>query len=318
MYKSLGICLSHALLLDKSTRLASIVSGDILFAFSSIYWLSGIANLLKAIYFGATQIITTKPYSPEYFLALVEKYKITHIFAPTHQIVAAIKHEKVNSTDLSSVKSIVLGGQNVRLDEYSAIKTYFINATPFTMFGLSEFGGAIAVSHGAQLRLNGSGKLMNGIRIKIIDANGNRLGINERGKIHVKSAYHFNGYYGKEANESIIDQEGFLSTGHVGYFDPDGNLHVIGRETDVIMYQDFQISPEEIENFLIQQPAIKSVCVLGVQISNDSLITALIVCHKNAVITVDDVLQLISGKINFKTCIQNDTFSTKKTKRNEN
>lgn len=301
-----GICLSHALLLDKSTRLTSISAGDVLFAFSSVYWLSGIANLLKATYYGATRIITTKPFSSEYLLLLIEKYKITHIFASLQQINQAIKYEDIKSVDLSSVKSVALNSQKIPNPEYTEIRKYFKNAVPYNMFGLSELGGAISISRGFQLSLDGSGKLVNGIKVKIVDENGNRLGIGERGRISVNCAYYFNGYYGKEAVESIFDNENFLKTGDIGYFDADGYLHVLGREIDMIKYNNFQISPKEIENVLNQNPAIKTACVVGVANLNENLVTALIIRNKDSTISEDAIHTLISGisSFQFKRCLE--------------
>lgn len=290
--------MSHALLLDKSTRLTSIASGEVLFAFSSIYWLSGIANLLKATYYGAIRIITTKSYSPEYFLELIEKYKITHVFASSQQIYSILKHERINSTDLSSVLSLAISGQKFSTDECSVIRKNFKNAVPYNMFGLSELGGAVAISRGFQLPLYGSGKLVNGIKIKITDENGNRFGIGERGRISVQTDYFFIGYYGKKGIESIIDQENFLNTGMIGYFDVFGYLHVLGRDDEMIKYQNVRISPKEIEQFLIQHPAVMSICVVDVPKSGDNLVTALIVRNKNFDISEDDVLKLVSGKRN--------------------
>lgn len=285
------------MLLDKSTRLTSTAAGDVLFAFSSIYWLSGIANLLKATYYGATRIITTKPFSSEYLLQLIEKYQITHIFASLHQINLALKYENIKSVDLSSVKSVVLNSQKIPLPDYSTIRQHFKNAVPYNMFGLSELGGAISISRGFQLSLDGTGRLVNGIKVKIIDGNGNRLGVGERGRICVKCAYYFNGYYGKDGFESIVDNENFLKTGTIGYFNADGYLHVLGRENDMINYENFQISPKEIEYVLNQSPAIKSSCVVGVVSLNKNLATALIVRNKGTTISEDEVHTLIAGNL---------------------
>lgn len=295
--------------MDKSTRLSSISCGEILFAFSSIYWLSGIANLLKATFYGATRVITTKSYSPEYFLELIEKYKVKHIFASLQQINSALKDKNIQTTDLSSVSSVVVGGRKLPHNDYAAIRNYFKNAVLYNMFGkkkiisfryaiclftfyslgLSELGGAISVSRGFQLTLNGRGKLMNGIKVKIVDQNGNRLVIGERGRIFVKSDYYFNGYYGKAEIGAFVDKENFLKTGEFGYFDVDGYLHVLGRECDMIRYENIQIVPEEIEEVLSQHPAVKCVCVVGV----NNLVTALIV--RNGTISENEVYTLISG-----------------------
>lgn len=290
--------------MDKCSRLISIASGETLFAFSTVYWSSGIANILKATYYGATRIITTKPYSPEYFLELIDKYKISHIFASLQQIDSILQNERINSVDLSSVLSLAISGQKISSDKYAVIRKNFKNAVPYDMFGLGELGGAIAISRGFQLSLHSSGQLVNGISVKITDLNGNRLGIGERGRIYVKYDYFFNGYYGKEGTKSvIIDEENFLNTGYIGYFNVYGYLHVLGLEKDMINYQNAQISPKEIEEFLIQQPGVFSICIVDIQKNGENLVTALIVRNENTDISEEEVSKLVEGnEIHIKIC----------------
>lgn len=291
-----GVCLSHAQLLDRCTRLNSVISGDVLFAFSSVYWLSGIGNLLKATYFGATRIITSNPFNAELLLQLVEKYKITHLFISLQQIISVLSLESIETADVSSVKSIALSGQNLTASQYFNIKKYFTNALPYNMFGICELGGAISILYGSQSDLNSSGSLVNGIQVKIIDENGNRLGIDGRGRIFVKSPYLFIGYYNRIDTESIADDEGFMRTRYIGYFNADGYLHVMGREVDMIKYQNFQISPKEIENVLNQHSAIKSACVVGISNKRDeNFVAAVVIPKKGCKITEDEVHSLISG-----------------------
>lgn len=295
-YRFAGVCLSHAQLLDLCTRLNSVVSGDVLFAFSSVYWLSGIGNLLKATYFGATRVITTRPYTAELLIELVQKYKITHLFASLPQINAALNMEAIASTNLSSVKFIALSGQKITAIQHSQLKKHFINAVPYNMFGLCELGGAVSVLRGDQPNASSSGLLVNGIQVKIMDENGNRLGIDARGRIFVKSPYLFIGYYNKGETDPITDDEGFMRTRYVGYFNDDGFLHVIGRESEIIKCQNAQISPKEIENVLIEHPAIKSVCVVGITNKNgDNLLAAVVIRNKDCNASEGEIRTLISG-----------------------
>lgn len=259
-------------------------------------------NLLKATYFGATRIITTKPYAPDLLLQLIEKYKISHLFTSSQHISDVLNHELIDKVDLSSVKSIALSGQKMSLDQYANMKQYFKNAVPYILFGISELGGAISVARGDQLKLSVAGKLVNGTQVKIVDENGKRVGIRERGHICVKSAYHFLGYYGKENLDSIIDHEQFVRTGNIGYFDNSGFLSVLGREVDMIKYQNYLISPKEIEDCLCQNPDIQSVCVVGLK--NNTSLAALVVKSPNTAISEAKIIDLVSGNNQFSHIIK--------------
>lgn len=91
------------------------------------------------------------------------------------------------------------------------------------------------------------------------------LGPNEEGEIQTRGYHVMKGYYNMpEETKKAIDEEGWLSTGDLGYFDKDGYLHVTGRIKDIIVRGGENISPMEVENVIIQFDEIKAVKVIGV------------------------------------------------------
>lgn len=91
------------------------------------------------------------------------------------------------------------------------------------------------------------------------------LGPNEEGEIQTRGYHVMKGYYNMpEETKKVIDEEGWLSTGDLGYFDKDGYLHVTGRIKDIIVRGGENISPMEVENVIIQFDEIKAVKVIGV------------------------------------------------------
>ena len=60
-----------------------------------------------------------------------------------------------------------------------------------------------------------------------------------------------------------IDQDGWLDTGDLGHRDPDGYLFLAGRTDDVINRGGEKIYPREIEDFLLSQPGVRAVAVVG-------------------------------------------------------
>ncbi|XP_071639675.1 uncharacterized protein [Temnothorax longispinosus] len=74
-----------------------------------------------------------------------------------------------------------------------------------------------------------------------------------------------NGYYrNPEATKNTIDEEGWLHSGDIGYFDEDGELFIIDRIKELIKYIGYQISPGEIEGVLITHSAVLEVAVITV------------------------------------------------------
>ena len=58
-------------------------------------------------------------------------------------------------------------------------------------------------------------------------------------------------------------QDGWLRTGDLGRIDSDGHLYVLGRADEVIVTGGENVSPEEVENVLLEHPAIADAAVFG-------------------------------------------------------
>ena len=85
----------------------------------------------------------------------------------------------------------------------------------------------------------------------------------EIGEIVVKGPSLMNGYYGLPEEKQAIDKDGWLHTGDLGRFEPDGMLQFAGRIKDIIIRSGENISPVEIERVLLEQPEVAAAKVLG-------------------------------------------------------
>ena len=85
----------------------------------------------------------------------------------------------------------------------------------------------------------------------------------EIGEIVVKGPSLMNGYYGLPEEMQAIDKDGWLHTGDLGRFEPDGMLQFAGRIKDIIIRSGENISPVEIEKVLLEQPEIRAAKVMG-------------------------------------------------------
>ncbi|GBP78229.1 Luciferin 4-monooxygenase [Eumeta japonica] len=97
----------------------------------------------------------------------------------------------------------------------------------------------------------------------IVDVNTREpLGPRKTGEICVKGPVLMKGYIGIP-REQYLDEEGFLKTGDLGYYDEDQYLYITDRIKDIIKYEGFQVSPVELEAVLLQHSAVKEAGVVG-------------------------------------------------------
>ena len=107
---------------------------------------------------------------------------------------------------------------------------------------------------------------MAGTACRIVDVDsGKDAGPGKEGEIWVKGPQVMKGYLNNpEATAAMIDADGWLKTGDVGYFDEDEYLFIVDRVKELIKYKGFQVAPAELEAVLVSHPGIADAAVIGV------------------------------------------------------
>ncbi|KAB5565433.1 hypothetical protein PHYPO_G00241440 [Pangasianodon hypophthalmus] len=102
--------------------------------------------------------------------------------------------------------------------------------------------------------------------MKLVDvAEMNYLAVNGEGEVCVKGPNVFKGYLkDPEKTEEAIDQDGWLHTGDIGRWLPDGTLKIVDRKKHIFkLAQGEYIAPEKIENIYIRSEAVAQAFVHG-------------------------------------------------------
>lgn len=247
---------------------------------------------------GATRIISTRIFNADLQLELIEKYKVTFTWNAPHQAILMSKSDYFHKADLSSLKFNLIIGGKTPFHVLKAINSKLSNGQVHNCYGLSEMAGAITCNMGEK---DAVGQVLGCYTVKITDDDGNRCEIGENGEICVKPNDKFLGYYGNEnATKEAFDEEEYFLTADVGHFDEDGNLYIVDRKKDIIKYCGFQISPSEVESYLVKSSKIKAACVIGVpdEVAIE-LPAAFIIKSEGSDITVKDIYNLVAGTILF-------------------
>lgn len=117
---------------------------------------------------------------------------------------------------------------------------------------------------------------------------GKNLSFNQPGELRVKSKYLMNGYHNMDAS-STYDEEGWLKTGDIVYYDEDFCFFVIDRIKEVIKYRSWHVPPAFIEKVLNSHPAIAASVVVGIPHETDvEHPLACVILNKDAVGQVEE------------------------------
>ncbi|BFG04155.1 luciferin 4-monooxygenase-like [Drosophila madeirensis] len=281
-----AVCISNNVLTLENPFINSELT---ILASSGLDWVTGVVTFIFSTVFGATRVITNKPFSPEYFVQLVKKYKIDSVVLPPGHISALISYPDVTPDDLAPLKSVTYVGGTVSQATLQRTQELCKNAMLTTGYGLTET--LIITSNLGIRNLGSAGKPMPGVRMRIVDEDGKNLTYNQVGEIFVHKGEAWNGYFGNpEATLQMQDAEGWFHTGDLGYFDEQNFLYIVDRKKEILKYQGLHYWPTEIESVIRELPQVQDVCVVGIYDEREGdAAGALVVKTKGAVITAKDI-----------------------------
>lgn len=292
-----GVSLSHTGLLGTQADFPLIQSQDVLLCFSQLYWITGIITLILGTLFGAMRIITVEKFTPEISFRVIPKYKITFVLNAAYQLVSMLKHDAIGKTDLTSVKTYCVAGSRLPFGSLTEFNKNFPDGDTYNLMGMTETCGIYCYARMKSSNEDTAGQLRPHIEMKIVDNNGHRCGVNVDGEVCLKLKHRFLAYYNnEEATRETFDEEGFFVTGDIGHFDADGDLFIVDRKKDMLKFNNYQITPAEIEAVLGKVSDIEASCVVGVP-DNDGLDlpAAAVIRKKGSNISAEHIYDIVAS-----------------------
>jgi len=222
--------------------------------------------LLPPLFVGASVVIM-ESFSPEGFLELVARERVTHTFMVPTQYIAVLESQDLEGADLSSLRYMLSAGSPLRQDTKDAILER-LGPGLFELYGFTE-GFATICRPEEQHKRGSVGTPVIGFDLRIVDEDGRELPADEPGEIVGYGGGLMKHYHQREAEtEAAIwrDERGrtFLRSGDIGKLDADGFLYVLDRKKDMIISGGFNVFPKDIEEVLGAHPEVSDVTVIGV------------------------------------------------------
>ena len=140
---------------------------------------------------------------------------------------------------------------------------------------------------------------MPGLEVRLVDEDGDDVLIGDSGEIWVRGPNVFAGYWDdQEATDRTINADGWLVTGDVATVDDDGFLYLVDRVKDLIIVSGFNVYPAEVEEVLMQHPAIDACAVVGVPHPySGEAVKAYVVAVKGESIEEDEVVRFCASRL---------------------
>ncbi len=225
------------------------------------------AGWLAAIIRGA-HMLPVQSFDLEEVLARIPRDRISMIPGPPTIYQSLLAHPRRGDYDLSSLRLAVTGAAPVPVALVQQMREQLGFEVVVTAYGLTETCGVVSICRAddsAERISHSSGRAMDGVEMKCVDAEGAEVPAGEAGEIWCRGFNVMRGYLDNpEETARTITPDGWLRTGDVGVMDADGYIRITDRIKDMFIVGGFNCYPAEIENSLCSMPGVARAAVIGV------------------------------------------------------
>jgi long-chain acyl-CoA synthetase len=206
-------------------------------------------------------------FEPEEFLRLIEVERIDTIFMVPTMFIRLMKlpEEVRRKYDMSSLRHIIHAAAPCPADIKRAMIEWW-GPVIYEFYGSTESGAVTFANSEDALKKPGTvGKISPGAELRFIGDNGRSLPQGEIGEIYSRIAGNPDfTYHNKPEKRAEIEQDGFITSGDVGYIDADGYVFICDRKRDMVISGGVNIYPAEIEAALHAVPGVHDCAVFGI------------------------------------------------------
>ena len=225
-----------------------------------------VLGVLNCLLHGCTMVIVER-FDPLLVLASIHKEKCTSLYGVPTMYISMLNHPMFDLFDLSSLHAGIMAGALCPVSLMQEVERK-MDMIVTSEYGLTEASPGMTQSRWndpEQVRWHTVGRAFEDCEVKVLDPNGNECPVGVEGEMCNRGYNNMIGYYNDpEATAEIIDKNGWLHSGDLGYKDENGNFIITGRIKDMIIRGGENIYPSEIETFLQLMPEIKIVQIVGV------------------------------------------------------
>ena len=249
-------------------------------------------------------MVFCETFNPIDVMTSIEEEKCTAVYGVPTMFISMLNHKLFNKFDFSSLRTGIMAGSPCPIKAMEEVVDKMNMKEITIVYGLTEASPGMTQTRydepSIEKKCSSVGKKLQGVDTVILDPETYEpCPPGKIGEFCCKGYNVMKGYYKMpEETAKIIDSNGYLHSGDLGYMDEDGYFYVTGRIKDMIIRGGENIYPKEVEDFLYTCPGISDVQVVGVPSKKyGEQPGAFIIRKKDADLTEQDVLDFCKGQI---------------------
>jgi long-chain acyl-CoA synthetase len=249
---------------------ASITAADVNMGIAPLFHITGVVAALGRPLLTTAPVVLSYRFDPLVSPALMVRHRVSFTVAAITAFTALMNVDWFAEADLSSLRVVRSGGGPVApaiVERWERLTGTYIHNS----YGLTE---TTAPSHLVPIGTRApvdpvSGALSVGVPVyrtesEVHDGEGRPLPAREIGQIVIGGPQVVRGYWEKPEDTAATFPDGRVWTGDVGFVDADGWFYIVDRKKDLIVASGYKVWPREVEDVLVQHPAVTEAAVIGV------------------------------------------------------
>lgn len=256
-----GVMLTHSSIVTNMLQIAAvehITPQDVLAATLPFYHIYGmVVVMMVGLRAGAT-IVTLPRFEVSTFLNVLQRHQVTRAYVVPPLVRTLAIHPLVDQYDLSSLRDVISGGAPLpeSIARLCAERNHCIVRQ---LYGLTECSPVTHISPRAAPRMNSVGVAVPNTEFRIVDVGlQQEVLAGELGEVWIRGPQVMVGYLNNpDATSRMVDPEGWLHTGDIGYADRDGYLYVVDRAKELVKFRGLQYGENELLLAMVEEISLR-------------------------------------------------------------
>lgn len=236
---------------------------DVYLASTPVGHMTGyVAVVLIGLRHGGT-VVLQDFWEPRQGVAIMVRERVSYFAASTPFLNDICEVVEADGLTLPHLRSFLCGGAPIPpvLIERARDK---VGIRVCSLWGMTEVlsGTLTEPLRAAEKSASTDGRVLEGMDILIVNDAGEPLPTGQSGRLWVRGAQMFLGYY-LRPDIVAFNADGWFDTGDLAYADEEGYIRISGRSKDVLIRGGENVPVVEIEGVLLQHPSVKGVAIVG-------------------------------------------------------
>jgi long-chain acyl-CoA synthetase len=271
---------------------------DTTFGVLPMFHIFGLNVVLNPALAVGAKVVLAERFDPSSAVESIQTHGITALTGPPTMWAVLAQTADIPSDAFTSLRFAVSGASKLPLDVAQRMFDRF-GLEVHEGYGLTETSPVVAYAVGTGAPAGSIGRPLPGVEMRLVDAEGHDTLVGDAGEIWVRGPNVFPGYWDDlDATAAVLDDDGWLHTGDMAVINDDGYLFIVDRAKDLIIVSGFNVFPAEVEEVLLEHPAVAEAAVVGVEHPHTGeAVKAFVVVRPGAEVEEDDIISFLGERL---------------------